>query len=166
MAGKCGHLFMEMTALIKTVSSRFFGGFPEYGMSNPFNFRWEITLIATPKGCKKGPFIHGIDANANTVSNLPLGLPVFRMTNACNFRLGISPANNPQNSVKTGAFTHGNDANAKNSLKCSKILALVIPSSGNPTGTFGKFFILCIIPLNKCPFFIICGFLAGRSHQY
>ena len=94
----------------------FFGGFPEYGMSNPFNFSWEITLIATPKGCKNGTFIHGIDANANTVSNLPLGLPLFRMTNACNFRLGISPASNPQNSVKTGAFTHGNDSNAKTSV--------------------------------------------------
>ena len=77
-----------------------------------------------------------------------------------------SPCQKPPNGEKRGAYIDGNDANAKNSLKCANILALVIPSSGNPTGTFGKIVILCIIPLNKCPFFILCGFLAGRSHQY
>ena len=42
------------------------------------------------------------------MSNLPLGLPEFRMTNA----------NNPQ-SEKKGAFIYGNDAKAKNSVKSS-----------------------------------------------
>ena len=32
-------------------------------------------LPATPKGREKGTFIYGNDANAKTVSNLPLGFP-------------------------------------------------------------------------------------------
>ena len=43
------------------------------------------------------------------------------------------------------------------------MLALVIPYSGNPTGTFGNIFIVRIITLNKCPFSNFFGSWQGES---
>ena len=52
-----GHIFMDIMPTLKTVSTLLMG-FPEYGLTNAFNFRWGFALLATPKGCKKGICIY------------------------------------------------------------------------------------------------------------
>ena len=72
-------------------------GFPEYGMTNASNFRWEVPRASNPQRVRKGGHLFvGMTPTLKTVSTLSLGFSENGMTKANNFRWGIPPASNPQ----------------------------------------------------------------------
>ena len=80
-------------------------GSPEYGMTNGSNFRWGISLSATPcpkTNVRRRHLFMGMKPQLKTVSNLPLGFPVHGMTNGSSFRWRLPHASNPQRVRKRG----------------------------------------------------------------